>query len=576
MNTRKLTDIIRVSSGAAPADLVIRNCRIIDPVSQTISSGSIAVYGGFIVGIGDYHAEREIDAGGMYAVNGLIDAHVHIESSLCTPEAYAEMVVPLGTTTVIADPHEIANVKGIDGIQFMINSARRVPLKAHFMAPSCVPAADFEDAGAVLDSEQIESLLEEPGILGLGEMMNTPGVTGATEPVLEKLTAAINCGKPIDGHAPGLSGKQLNAYRVGGITTDHECTTPEEVRARLKRGMYVLLRQGSAAQDLEKLLPAVTDANARRCAFCSDDKHPGDILRYGHINHNLKIAVEAGINLFTAIAMATINAAECYRLKNTGLIAPGYLADMVFFNDLKTFDAKMVFINGELVAQNGKPLFPVINRVDKAVTHSVNIAPVTPEMLRIPLPSPRARVISLQNHALVTGSVIRDVDVKDGCFAFNPSVPVQKLVVVERHQATGKTGCALIENYGVRNGAVATTISHDSHNLVAAGDNDRDILLALKELEHCGGGITLVHNGTVVDTVPLPIGGIMSDKSAAEVSRQVDFLTEQAHRLLGINDGIDPFMTLSFLCLPVIPHVKLTPRGLFDVDTFTFTGCDVE
>lgn len=574
MNTRKLSHIIKVASGELPADIVIRNCRIVDPISQTISEGSIAVYGGFIVGIGDYHGEKEIDGEGRYAVSGFIDAHVHIESAMCTPEAYGEMVIPLGTTTVVADPHEIANVKGIDGLQFMINSARRSPLKAHFMVPSCVPAVDFENSGAVLDSESIESLLGEKSILGLGEMMNGPGVYGTQEQVLEKLSAAINAGKPIDGHAPGLSGKLLNAYRVGGITTDHECTTPEEVRARLKRGMYVLLRQGSAAQDLEKLLPAVTQANSRRCAFCSDDKHAGDILRHGHINHNVKIAVKAGVDVFSAIAMATINAAECYRLKNTGLIAPGYLADIVLFDDLENFDAQMVFINGQLVAQGGKALFPVSNRVDKAVTHSVNIAPVTEKMLQVPLKTSQAKVISLHSHSLVTDCVTRTVAVKNGAFAFDSVVPVQKLVVVERHRATGKIGCALIENYGVTEGAVATTVAHDSHNLVVAGDNDRDILLALQELEHQGGGLTLVHRGKVVDTVALPIAGIMSDTSAFEVSKGVDHLTELAHNLLGINRNIDPFMSLSFLCLPVIPHIKLTPEGLFNVDSFSFTDCN--
>lgn len=576
MNVRKLKKIIEVAGGKSPADLVIRNCRIVDPISQTVSEGSIGVYDGFIIGIGDYEGKRVVDGEGCFAVAGLIDSHVHIESSMCTPEAYGSLVVPMGTTCVIADPHEICNVRGVSGLRFMMNSSERTPLKVKFMIPSCVPATEFEDSGAVLDSEKIEELIGEPKILGLGEMMNSTGVINCNEEVLEKITSAINKSKIIDGHGPMLKGKSLNAYRVSGVLTDHECSTPEEVRDRLKRGMYVLLREGSAARNLANLLEAVNDGNSRRCAMCSDDKHPEDIIANGHINHNLKIAVREGVNVFSAIAMATINAAECYKLKNTGLIAPGYMADIVLFKDLKDFEAKMVFINGEPVAKDGKALFPLVNRVDKAVTHSVNIRPVTSSDLKIPLKKDMVRVIGLDKYSLNTVLQKRKVKIVQGCFEVSTDADIKKLFVIERHNATGKIGKALIENYGIRNGAIGTTIAHDSHNIIVSGDNDRDILAAIRELENAGGGITLVKDGTVIETLSLPIGGIMSDMDAFSVSKKMERMKKTAHEELNVSTDVDPFMTLSFLALPVIPSLKVTPRGLFDVDKFDFVPMEWE
>lgn len=570
MNARRLARIIKVSKGETPADLVIRNCQVVDPISRTIATSNIAIFDGYIVGVGDYRGENEIDGENYFAVSGLIDSHVHIESSMCTPAAFAELVVPFGTTAVIADPHEISNVKGTDGINFMLNSAHRVPLKVKFMAPSCVPCTNFEDSGAVIDADDMEELISDSRIFGLGELMNAPGLHSSDPEVLEKLCLAINAKKTIDGHAPGLTGKLLNAYRVAGITTDHECVNAEEVRARLRRGMYVLLRQGSAAQNLRELLPGVDDVTARRCAMCSDDKHPGDIIQYGHMNHNLRIAVECGVSPFTAISMATINAAECYHMRNMGLIAPGYHADIVLFDNLKDFNAKKVFINGALVAENGKALFEVTRRVDKAITHSVNIAPVTAKDLQIPIKGDEARVMQLKNHDLITNCVARKVDTKDGFFTFNKNSDIQKLVVVERHKATGKVGVALVENYGLKNGALGTTVAHDSHNMIVVGDDDEAILMAISELERCGGGMTIVHDGKVAHSLELPIAGIMSDKSAPVISKKVDEMIEFAHSKMGINRNVDPFMTISFLSLPVIPQIKITPRGLFDVEKFDF------
>lgn len=571
MNAKKLSLVVNAAAGKAKAELVLKNCRVVNPITRTIRGADIAIEQGVIAGVGNYSGKTEIDARSLFAVAGLIDAHVHIESSMCTPESFAQLVVPKGTTTVIADPHEIANVKGAEGIHFMLNSARRVPLKIHFMVPSCVPATPFEDSGAVLDADEIEELLREPGILGLGEMMNAPGVVGCVPEVLEKICAARNAGKPADGHAPGLSALELNAYCAAGIRTDHECGTKNELLEHLENGMYVLLRQGSAAQNLREILPSVTRENSRRCAMCTDDKHTQDIIRGGHINESLKIAVQGGLDCFSAVAMATINAAECYGLKNTGLIAPGYSADIVLFKDLKDFEPEMVFIDGALAAKDGKAAFEVNNRVDRAVTHSVHIKPFTVEDLALHLSSENAKVISLKNHDLVTECSVRKVVLTDGIFDCKKNPGIQKIIVMERHKATGKIGKALIENYGIKGGAVATTVAHDSHNIIAAGDNDSDIFAAINALNEMGGGIVLVKNGAVLGSLALPVAGLMSDKSFLDVGKSLQNLLELAWKELEISREIEPFMTLSFLSLPVIPHLKVTPRGLFDVDRFEFT-----
>ncbi len=573
----RLKRLIDAAAGRIPAELVIKNCRIVNPLTKSAENGDIAVQDGTIAGCGEYSGVTEIDGHGLFATAGLIDAHVHIESAMCTPEAFAAMVIPKGTTCVIADPHEIANVKGADGIHFMMNSARRTPLKAKFMIPSCVPATPFEDSGAELTAEDISRLLQEPDTAGLGEMMNALGVCACDNSVLEKILVSLRSGKTLDGHAPSLSGKFLSAYRAAGITTDHECTAPEEVTERIAKGMYVLLRQGSAAQNLKSLIPAVTEADSRRCLMCTDDKHPQDIIKSGHINGNLRIAVSAGLDPFTAVAMATINTAECYGLKNQGLIAPGFQADIVLWKNLENFDADMVFINGILQARDGKPLFSTPNRTDRSMTHTVNIKPFTEDALKIRMKSDRAKVISLVPHGITTGCSVRKVRLaEDGTFECQMNRGIQKLVVMERHRATGKTGLALIENYGITNGAAATTVAHDSHNIIAAGDNDSDIATAINALNQAGGGMVLVSGGKILGLLPLPVAGLMSDRSGAETAEELGKLLETAWTELGISREIEPFMTLSFLALPVIPKLKLTPRGLFDAESFEFTGLEAD
>lgn len=567
---------INIANGKIQADLVIKNCKVVNPITRTIKLQDIAILNKKIIGIGKYKGKTEIDANGLFAVAGLIDSHVHIESSMCTPQNFASLVIPKGTTTVIADSHEIANVKGIKGIHFMIKDSRKVPLKTHFMIPSCVPATFFEDSGAKITPANIKKLLKKKEVLGLGEMMNFPGVVKCDSSVLEKICLTQKAKKIADGHAPALSDYELNAYCAAGIKTDHECSTVSEVQERLEKGMYVLLRQGSAAKNVVDLLPAITSSNSRRTAFCSDDKHPQDTINSGHINENLRLAVKNGIDVFDAISMATVNAAECYELKDFGLIAPGYFADIVLFEDLEIFEAKKVFINGKLVAENGKPLFKVSTEIDKPMTDSVKIKTFKKEDLKLPLKSENVKVISLKPHSLVTGISIKKVNITDGFFDSAKNSDIQKLIVMERHKKTGKIGRALIEGYGIKGGAIATTIAHDSHNIIATGDSDNDIFIAINELAKIGGGIVVVKNGKVAGKLSLAIAGLMSYKSAQETAAELNSLLKTAWEELNISTEIEPFMTLSFLSLPVIPELKLTTRGLFDVKQFEFTQLEAD
>ncbi|WP_157154666.1 adenine deaminase [Brachyspira murdochii] len=571
MTIEKLSKMIEISSGKVLADLVIRNCKVVDPISSTITDADIAISDDYIVGVGSYNGKEVIDAKGSYATSGLIDSHVHIESSLCTPASFAEVAIPFGTTLIITDPHEIANVCGIEGIKFMINSAKKSPLKCKFMLSSCVPAVGFEDSGAILDADTIEEFINDDNIFGLAEMMNAQGVLSLDREVLRKLIASINAGKIIDGHGVMLGGKTLNAYRAAGVYTDHECVSAKDLKARIANGMYVLLRQGSAAQNLASLLQGVNQSNARRCAMCTDDKHLDDIMKYGHISHNLKIAVEHGLDVFNAIAMATINAAECYGLKDIGLIASGYKADIVLFDDLKDFKANKVFIDGKLVSENGHALF----KTDKDdyndnIFNTVNIAPITVNDIQIKLKTDEANVIRIVNKDLITEKSVRIVGFENGYFKYRKSVDILKLVVAERHKRTGKIGLGLIENYKLKNGAIATSVSHDSHNIIAVGDNDEDIILAIKQIEKCSGGITIVKNGKVLDTLELKIAGIMSNEMPSDIVKKIYSMHELAYNELNVNRDIDPFMTLSFMALPVIPEIKLTTNGLFDVKEFKF------
>jgi len=563
-------------TGRAPAELRIDNVRIVDVFSDEVRLGSVCVGDGRILGFSKMEALEVFDGQGAYLIPGLIDGHVHIESSMLCPARFAELVLPFGTTTVVADPHEIANVKGMDGLRYMLEASRELPLSVRIMLSSCVPALPIEDSGATLEAADLAPMLTDPDVGGLAEMMNVPGLLGGALDVLAKVGIARAAGKVVDGHAPMLSGRSLDAYVALGVTTDHECTTPEELRERVARGMYVLLREGSAGREVKKLLPGLTPGNHRRCLFCTDDRQPADILERGHINGILKMAVEGGLDAVDAVRMATLNAAECYGMRDRGAIAPGLRADLVLVKDLKEFKVLACWAQGRLVAREGR-MVEKLDMLWPGLLHSsVNIAPLPERPFSVKVPSGKARVIGLLPHSLITECRVQDVvTAEDGEVELEANPGLLKVAVIERHHATGKTGVGLLDaQYGLQNGAIATTIAHDSHNIVVAGDSEDDMLAAVRELERIGGGIVMVSKGEVLDELPLPIGGLMSDQPADEVAQKLNELLRLACFHYRIWEGADAFMTLSFLALPVIPHFKITARGLFDGDTFSFVDVD--
>ncbi|AUS98280.1 adenine deaminase [Clostridium thermosuccinogenes] len=578
MEKHSLKKRIDTAAGRRPADLVIKNCRIVDVYNSTIIEGkSIAISDGCIVGIGDYQGVHEIDAQGQYAAPGFIDSHIHIESSYVTPEEIGRLLVPHGTTTIIADPHEIVNVCGMEGMNYMLEASKGTKLDIRYMLPSCVPATPFENAGAVIDAAKMKEPLRDSRILGLGEFMNYPGVVEADDEVMNKLLIAINGGKLIDGHSPGLTGKELNAYVACGIHTDHECSTEEEMLDRLSRGLYILLREGSACHNLRTLLKAVTPANSRRCLLCSDDRQPETILKLGHLDNHLRICVEEGISPVTAIQMASLNAAECYGLHDRGAIAPGLRADIVLLDNLKDFNVQRVFIQGEEVAREGKYL-PEIRRCDiSAVQGSFHVKDFSVEKLRLKLNSRHVNVIDILPGGVVTAKGMAEVALDEkGEFIWQPEQDIVKAAVVERHRGTGNVGLALIRGYGIRSGAVALSIAHDSHNIITVGTKDEDMALAVESLVKQGGGIVLVKNGEIINCMPMVVGGIMSDRSGEWVSEKLSQIHKDAYEQLGISKAVEPIMTLCFMSLPVIPEIKVTDKGLFDVTRQAFIPIEAD
>ena len=565
---------VAMAAGRKPADLLITNARLVDVFTGTIRETCVSIGDGIILGFAPVQARRVLDAEGRYLLPGLIDAHIHIESSMASPARFAGLVLPHGTTTVIADPHEIANVHGMDGIRYMLENGRHLPLNIFISLPSCVPATPFEDAGATLVAEDLEELIDDPRVSGIGEVMNFPGVVSGDYEVLAKVQLGMTHGKTVDGHAPGLVGQDLDAYMVTGISNSHECTTLAEMQAWLERGGYVLLREGSAAKNLRALLPGVTPANTRRCAFCCDDRHPEDIAREGHMDNHLRIAVAMGMDPVQAVTMCTLNAAECFNLRSKGAIAPGKDADFILVDDLADFRIQSVYAAGKLVAEQGRMCLPLLDSASCLPSHSIHLAPLQPESFALPISTGKARVIGIQPASLLTDTLIREVRTENGLFQCSLNPDLTKLAVIERHKATGKMGLGLLAGYTLHGGAIATTIAHDSHNIVVAGDSDEAMFRAVHELERIGGGIVLVH-GDSVESLPLPIAGLMTDRDPLEVSRALGILIANARAKLGIPQTVEPFMTLSFMALPVIPDLKLTARGLFSVDNFAFVDIAV-
>lgn len=545
--------------------LVIKNANVVNVFTDEIVRADVAVYEDVIIGVGSYSGENEIDAGGAYLAPGFIDAHVHIESSMVIPSSFMKVIMPHGTTTVIADPHEIANVAGAAGIRAMYKLTDELPLKVLFMLPSCVPATPFEHSGAKLVAEDMEQFMHKSRILGLGEVMDANSVINCSQEMLDKLRLFDK--RPIDGHAPMLEGMGLNAYRVAGAFSDHECSTYEEVKQKLATGMNILLRIGSAANNMDGVLRRIAKEKlpTRNMMFCTDDKHIEDIRREGHINANARMAVAAGIDPIDAIKMASYNAARAYGIRGVGAIAPGYKADMVLLEDLKDFKVKQVIsrfgrpYTGE--EQIPSPILPpqVFNSVRLPEISKYDLA------LRCHVSAP---VIKMIPHQLVTELVYRDVERdENGCFI--PSEGMVKLAVIERHHATGSMAVGILEGLGIKHGAVASTVAHDSHNLVVAGDNDDDMLMAIESLRDCGGGYSVVSRGVVLARLPLPIAGLMTAAPVNDVLEIQQALLDALYSL-GAKRDSDPLIALSFMALPVIPAVKLTDEGLFDAVNFKF------
>jgi len=566
MKMAPLKEKIRIASGEGKADLLIKNGRVVDVFSGEIEKKDVAILGDTIVGFGDYPARKIFDVKGDFLCPGFIDGHVHIESSMVTIPEFARAVLPNGTTSVVIDPHEIANVLGQEGVRFMAKSATGAPLNVFIMIPSCVPATHMETSGAVLRANDLKPLLKEPWAIGLAEMMNFPGVIFRDPEVLKKIEMAK--GKRIDGHAPSLSGKGLSAYLTAGIRSDHECTTLKEAKEKLKNGMWIMIREGTTARNLKDLLPLVTPKNSRRLLFVTDDRHPKELLEEGHINSMVKQAIHWGLDPILAIQMATLNAAEYFRLDDLGAIAPGYRADIVTFDHLSRFQIKKVFKDGVLVAEDGKILLPSMARttLSSPLRRKLRIKAMKREDLLLRSDQPLTKVIQLIPGQIVTKKVMKKVVLKDGVAYPNLKEDVIKIIVVERHRATGNMGIGFVQGFGLKKGAIGSTVAHDSHNLVIVGTNDLDILKTIEVIQSMGGGLAAVSDGKALASLPLPIAGLMAEVSVAEVNKRLENLLRAA-RSLGCRIP-DPFMILSFLSLPVIPELKITDKGLVDVNKF--------
>jgi len=557
--------LIPVARGNQAADLILSNAKIVNVLTGDIEAGNVAIYGGRIAGIGDYtQAKQIIDLQGKYLAPGLIDGHVHLESSMLDVGQYARAVVPHGTLAIVTDLHEIANVSGLEGIRYILTAARRLPLDLFLMAPSCVPATNLETSGAVIGPKEIRHLLRLKQCIGLGEVMNYPGVLNNDDIVLENINLAH--GKVVDGHAPGLNGKDLNAYIGAGVLSDHESVLLKEARDKLQRGMHIMIREGSSEKNLDTLLPLVTDKTYQRCFFVVDDRNCADLLSDGDMDAVVRKAIRRGLDPIRAIQLATINTAEYFRLNGLGAIAPGYLANLIALNDLTSFSADMVYYHGSLVAQQGKPLFPANKSFNRNLRNTVKLKPFNEKSLSLRASGESEPVIEVIPGQIVTRKITERIIPVNGKLQPDIERDILKLVVMERHKATGNIGIGLVKGFGLRRGALASSVAHDSHNIIAVGTNDSDIYIAIKEIERQQGGLSVLADGKVLASLALPIAGLLSDQPLEEVTARLGEL-EHLARDLGCSLP-SPFATLSFLALPVIPELRLTDLGLVDVNEF--------
>jgi adenine deaminase len=518
-----------------------------------------------VVGFDCSSAKEVIDLSGKVLTPGFIDGHVHIESAMVTIPEYARAVVPRGTTTVVADPHEIANVLGAEGIRYMLESSRLSPLSIFVMLPSCVPATHLETSGACLDAEALSEMIDEVGVIGIAEVMNYPGVIFRDPQVLAKIRLAGE--KRVDGHCPLLSGRDLAAYVAAGIGSDHECTSSEEAKEKLRLGMRIMIREGTAAKNLDDLLPLVNDVNSRRFLFVSDDRHPSDILREGHIDSMVRRAVESGLDPIVAITIASLNAAEYFGLRDLGAIAPGRRADILVLDDLDELNVLKVLKDGKVVAEGGRMIAP-LGKAQRPALASMQVGQIDPGSFDIKAEGSLARVIGVVPNQIITRSLRLQPKVIDGYAVADVDRDLLKMAVVERHRGTGNVGLGLVSGFGLARGAIATSVAHDSHNIAAVGTKSSEIYRAVSKVREMGGGLVVVDDGMVTASLPLPIAGLLSDRSMDEVAELIEEVVGAARDLGSTLE--DPFMTLSFLCLPVIPELKLTDKGLVDVNRFDF------
>jgi len=581
MTIEKLKKRIAVSQHKQPADFILRNARVADVFSLVWINADVVVADGMIVAIdstGSFEATEEMDAMGRYVVPGLIDGHIHIESSMLTPSAFGDVLLPHGVTTVVTDPHEIANVSGVEGIQYMLEDADNSPMDIFVMLPSSVPSTSFENAGAKLEASDLQPLLSHPAVLGLAEVMDYPSVLGGNEEMLAKLVMTQNEALRVDGHGAGLQREQIRGYRAAGIQTDHECVTVEEARDRIAQGMYVLIREGSAAKNLKALLPAVTANNARRFLFCTDDKHLDELVSEGSIDHAIRLAIDAGMEPLQAIQLATLNAAECYGLNHKGALASGFEADFIMLGNLESFEVMAVWKKGSKVAETGLMINPTSSHTDcpPRIQQSVHLPELTIEDLKIPFSKGnKANIIEIIPNQLVTSKVVETVEVKNGAFVQNIEQDQLKLAVIERHHYKHSIGLGIVKGFGLKTGAVATTIAHDSHNAIVLGTNDSDMIIAVKALQDMQGGLVIVDGGDVLASFPLPVAGLMTQVSTEQAVESLSELHQAMHTIHPTLD-FHLFLTLSFLSLPVIPNLKLTDTGLFDVVEFKHISIEVD
>lgn len=566
MPPKNIERLIDVAMGREPADLVIKNAKIFNAFTGQFANGDLAVDHGWIVGTGSYEGRTVHEARGAYLTPGLFDGHVHIESGMVSPQEFARTLVAKGTTTIVADPHEIANVAGVEGIKYIIDATEDLPVNVFIMLPSCVPATPLEWGGARLTAADLAPFMDHPRVLGLGEMMNFPGVIRKDPEVMLKLKLAL--GRQIDGHSPGLTGPELTAYAAAGIRNDHECMTAQEARDRLERGMAVLMRQGSAARNLLNLIPAVDPHTAPFCIMATDDRHPEDLLTQGHINYLLRLAVnDGGLDPILALKLATINGPIHFGLRGLGAIAPGFRADLALFPDLRNFHPCQVWKDGQLVAENGRCLMPPKKVDDSRFRIPSRLGDVQAADFQVAANGSKLRVIGMISGELATENLVIRPKPVDGFFVADPNHDLLKIAVLERHRGSGRLTLGFLKGLGLKRGAIASTVAHDSHNLVITGADDEDMAVAAREVKRLGGGLVVADQGRVLGSLPLPLGGLLADRTMEETAASLAEL-QNIVRGLGLAEGHDPFMTLAFMSLPVIPKLKLTEAGLVDVEKF--------